>query len=402
MTNTTPGAMRRHCSTLLLAVVTAASLAACGGTVGGGSGSGADAGASGGGATQLAKTRLDSMYKGFYGKPQSDTPKPPTGKNVWVLAYDLSQGFSERAAKASVDAGKTLNWNVHVFDAKGDPNTALQGIRGAIAAKADGLIVQIYDCSSVQSGLEQARAAGIKIVSDEGSDCAKPLFNANTPFTAGGYPGNDGTYKPWVTAWAKPNADWIAVKSKGSAKVIVVAETDASSTIIAVKGFREELAAACPGCKVVATVNIVGADVGTPLQQKIQQALLQHPDATAVANTIADYAQTGGIAAAVQASGRAGKLLLTGGEGAAPNMDLIRQNQGQDTATCQDLAWNAYADMDQLIRLFTGAPAATDSGMGFNIVDRQHNLPPKGSQCVPTQDGKPVDYAGMYKQIWTR
>jgi len=395
MSHFTPSAFRR-----LLAIAATgallASVAACGGS----DEPKSTSSGSGSGTTQLAKDRLEAAYAGLYGEPQDDTPKPEAGKNVWAITYDLSLSFAQQFAAGAEEAGKSLDWNVKVFNAKSDPNEALAGIRAAIAAKADGIVVQSFDCDIVKSGVDQAIAAGIPVIGDQNKDCSPGKFSSVVPYFKGGYPGNDGTFAKWIAAWAKPAADWIAVKSNGSAKVIVVTETDAAATIYQAEGFNEELKEVCPGCEVVDTVEFTAPEIGSALQQKVQQSLLKNPDATAVANTVADYASTGGIAAAIKASGRAQKLLVTGGEGQAANVDLIRKDAGQQTATCQNNGWDAYTALDQLIRLFAGAQPAKSSGNGFVLVDTDNNMPPKGETCVPSHDGEPVDFAGMYEKIW--
>lgn len=352
------------------------------------------------GVTQLAQDRLEMAYNGLFSEPQTDTPSPTPGKKVWVVVYDQSASFSQQHAEGARDAAKLLGWDVNIFDAKGDPNSALQGIRNAIAAKAEGIVLQFFDCNSIKSGVEQALAAGIKVVADQSVPCSPDIYSAATVYLTGGYPGNDGSFDGYFQAWNRPSADWIAVKSGGKAKVIVVSQTDAQVTLTQTKGFVDELAEVCPGCEVVDTVKFTTPDLGQGLQQKIAQSLLQHPDATAIANTMGDYAQTGGIAGAALASGRSNKLLLPGGEGQPANIGMIRNNQGQQTATCQNNAWNAYTAIDQLIRLFEGAKPATTSGNGFDLVDAEHNMPASGKGCSPMKDGKVLDFAGLYKKVW--
>ncbi|MDH2416150.1 substrate-binding domain-containing protein [Nocardioides sp. CER19] len=349
--------------------------------------------------TSKAQERLNAAYKGFYSEPQGDTPAAPTGKNVWVIPTDLSYGFSDDWAKASKDAGALLGWTIKTYDGKSDPNNVLQGIRSAIAAKADGIMIEVQDCDAIKSGLTEAKKAGIPVVGDQGQDCDPPLFSATTVFKNGGYEGNDGTAPKTLAAAFKPQADWVTVKSNGDAKIITIEETDSQAAIWQAQGVREELKDVCPGCKIVATVKYT-VDQIPNLQQMISQALLQHPEATAIINTVADFVQQYGLSGAVLSSGRADKLLVTGGEGTAPGLDLIRKDAGdQQTSTCTSNIWVAYTDIDQMIRLFAGAKPATDSGNGWVLIDKDHNLPKSGA-CVPQVDGKPIDPKALYTKIW--
>jgi len=124
---------------------------------------------------QLAKDRLKAAYAGLYGEPQDDTPKPEAGKNVWVIAYDLSHLFAQQFVAGAKEAGKTLDWNVKVFNGKGDPNEALAGIRGAFATKADGMVIEAFDCDLVKSGVEQVLAAGVEVIGDLNKDCSPAI-----------------------------------------------------------------------------------------------------------------------------------------------------------------------------------------------------------------------------------
>src|SRR5437763_13585063 len=72
---------------------------------------------------------------------------------------------------AAKEAAEKLGWKVHVFDTQ--LNTALDapGVSQAIAAHADGIILDAIDCSFVKSQLEQAKAAGILTVPIYAYDC---------------------------------------------------------------------------------------------------------------------------------------------------------------------------------------------------------------------------------------
>lgn len=69
-------------------------------------------------------------------------------------------------------------------------------------------------------------------------------------------------------------------KTNGKAKVVIDTETDQWTTVLSSKGIRREIAK-CSGCSVVGDATFVGTDLGPALQQKIQQALVQHPEANA-------------------------------------------------------------------------------------------------------------------------
>ena len=55
--------------------------------------------------------------------------------------------------------------------------------------------------------------------------------------------------------------------------------------------------------------------------------------------------------------------------------------------------WTGWAAVDTMNSLFTDAPVA-DSGLGWQLVDKQNNLPPSGP-FVPD-----VDFKAIYKKAW--
>lgn len=54
----------------------------------------------------------------------------------------------------------------------------------------------------------------------------------------------------------------------------------------------------------------------------------------------------------------------------------------------------AYAAVDALNRLFAGAPQV-DSGMGWQIVTKDHNLPTAGTEYDTT-----IDYRAAFGKLW--
>ena len=75
-------------------------------------------------------------------------------------------------------------------------------------------------------------------------------------------------------------ADYVLANTDDDAKIVFVTEYDLSSPKIASEAGLDQLKQ-CPGCEVV-EVEITIADYGPGLQQKMEQALLQHPDTDAV------------------------------------------------------------------------------------------------------------------------
>lgn len=366
-----------------IAMTTALALAACG----------SSGETSGGGKTSTAamakfQKALDGYYAGVGSVPAGPAVKPPTGKTIWLVSGGLGVEYNVNVAAGVKAAAAKLGWNIHVFDSKFDPTQMLAGVQQAIAAKADGIILGAIDCDEVKNGLTQAKAAGIPVVGIESNDCSPSLeFNV----TYNGHHDLEALDKMFGAA----QATWVIVKTDGKAKVIMNTETDTQTTRWASDGIKEELAK-CSGCSVVADASFVLADFGPTLQSKIQQALLQHPEANAFIPAYdATMTQSGG-AQAIQASGRAGKLVVAGGEGTLAGIAQIRSGNGMQMCACEDPSWESYASVDAMIRLLLKQdPNATDTGIGLQVVDKDHNLPAAGKGYVA-----PIDFVGAYLKMW--
>ncbi len=372
----------------VMLVPLALGMTACGSSGGATAGeSAASAQTSPGGGVAEAQRKLQALYQGVtFKEPPSSSPKPKSGKNVWVI--DISLGTdSVRFANGATAAGKALGWNVTVFDGKFQPSRYLEGIQRAIAAKADGILLYAIDCPVVKAALQQAHAAGIPIAEAESEDCnGSPLFDGQVDFTLGQYP-------QWVRSAGQANADWLIVHSNGKAKVINFVETDVPSLLTFNQGFVDELGT-CSGCKIVDTVKFTGVDLGPSLQQKAALALLQNADANAV-EVPYDGVDLAGVSAAVMASGRNDHLLVVAGGGTAAGNELIRAHRGEDAGYGTSLEWEGWAGMDVLNRLFNGEKPQS-SGIGMQVIDRHHNLPPSGAYRPP------IDFAAAYTRAWAR
>lgn len=339
-----------------------------------------------------AQAALDAAYKGTDREPPKTASKPAKGKKVWIISPGQIGESASIPTKAAKEAGELLGWDMTIYDSKLDVASFSTGVRQAIAAKADGVILDAIDCPLVKQALTEAKAAKVKIVGYYAFDCddpnvkGTPMFDASVNFGA-----QLGNYSALTKAWAAAKADWVITKTKGHAKVIEFKEDELLVVKYIREGFEEELAK-CKTCQIVQTVDFTLSDLGPKLQQKAQTALLQHPEANAI-HVPYDSAVLLGISAAVFESGRNDQIDLIGGEAFPTNLALIRANKGEDAANAFPAEWTGYASVDTMNSLFNGQPIQ-DSGIGFRVIDRDHNLPASGGY-VPS-----ADFKAAYKKAW--
>jgi ribose transport system substrate-binding protein len=356
-------------------------LTGCGG--GGSSTSATSGGSSGSGSSTSfageAEKQLASLYKGTYELPHGKSPKPPAGKNVWAISIGQAALSPVEAIKGFQKAAEALGWKVTVFDGKFEPNLWLAGIRDAVAAKADAIWIMNIDCAPVKAAVEEAEQANIPVVINQGRECtpgksepASYIASYDTHYDEGIVTKAPGSFTEWNQAFGAVGGWWIAAKTKAEAKLLLLVETDNGSTLSIGEGV-EAVMDRCPTCEIAEKVTFTGTELGPALEQKTQQALIQNPEVNAV-HANYDTTVTSGVGAAVRSSGK--KVLLVGGEGFAPNIELVREGL-QSAGTGYQASWDGWCGADELIYVFAGKdPRAC--GVGVEAYDAENNLPPEG------------------------
>ncbi len=333
-------------------------------------------------------------YAGTLREPEATSRPAAKGKRVVIISAgqaSISSSVPVAAAKAAAEAA---GWRTDVYDVQLNPANAPGLVRQAIASGADGIILQAIDCPGVKGPLQEAKAKGIQVVGIYSFDCNDPLFKGSDPALFSGqinYGAGAEDIGAFTKKYGADQAKAVIAATGGKAKVIFFNSRSVTVLAYTGQGFKDEIAK-CSGCKIVADIEFAGAELGPNLQQKATSALLQHPEANVVKSPYTS-ATLLGIAPAVVQSGRAGKVYVMGGEGFAPELDLLRSGQGVNAVNIAPSDWTGWAAVDTMNSLFTKAPIA-DSGLGWQLVDKGHNLTSNGP-FVPK-----VDFKATYKKAW--
>jgi ribose transport system substrate-binding protein len=326
-------------------------------------------------------------------RPVDPTPRAAVkGKHLVIVSAGQASGGAGEGVEPLVDAAETIGWDVDVYDGKLTPATYPGLVRQAVAAGADAIVLAAIDCQAVKRPLEEARAEKVVVTGVGAFDCSDPaaggsdrdLFNARINF--GPKVKNVGA---WVAAYGDAQANYVIAKSKNQAKVLLVTAPEFTTLHYIDQGFRRTIRRS-KGSEIVSTVEVTTADfVNNQLVPKIQAELLRHPDVDWVRSPFA-YATTLGVVPAL--GSRASGIDVMGGEGTAPEIDLVRS--GKITATnVVSLEWESWAVIDTVNSVFRGEEPV-DSGFGWVMTDRDHNLPPSGLP-QPT-----FDYKAAYEKAW--
>ena len=340
-----------------------------------------------------SKATVEKLINGTYSVPPEAGPKAVAGKRVWVVSINKAAEDAARLVEGVLQAGDALAWKT--TDRDGNNNLANQFsvcVGGAIAARADGIITQGINCDSILKPLTDAKAAGIPVISAGGFDCDQQTPPAGPPlFTAVMADNAEAPTQPML--WNQVGGylgDWLIATTEGSAKAINVAFTgnlNGTTTSAAL----EKSMATCSDCALY-NANLTLEQINPQsITSLLQTSVLRNPDANAAVTFTADI-----FALASQALKTAKRPLVsisTGGS--AGFMDLIRS--GTITAGLGiDYLWVGWGAADTMNRVFAGVPANVPQGIGFQLVDQTHALPPSGQPFTLSA----IDYQADYKKVW--
>lgn len=362
--------------------VAALALAACGSSstsAGGGATAAPSAAAPGSAAPADSGASGDLNYAGTLRDPATTSRPAAKGKKIVIISTGQASISSSIPSNAAKEAAQALGWSADIYDSQLNPALAEGLVRQAIASGAQGIILDAIDCPTVKGAMQEAKAKGIKLVGIYAFDCNDPIFGSNDPplFTGQINYGDkaNADIGSFTKQYGADQAKAVIAATKGKAKVVFFNDSEVTVLRYTGQGFLDEMKK-CSGCQVLEQVDFKGAELGPNLQQKATTALLKHPDANAVKSPFT-AASLLGIAPAVVQSGHASQIYSMGGEGFAPELDLLRANQGVSAVMITPSEWTAWAAVDTMNSLFAGTPIA-DSGLGWQLVDKTHNLPPSG------------------------
>jgi ribose transport system substrate-binding protein len=385
--------MLKRSSVTLKAAAAAGALLVLASACSTGPGQGSD-GSTGAGAQEDTGT-IDKLAEGTESPPPSDSPPPATGKSVWWISCGQQTPSCSNTTAGGEEAAKALGWDFHIADGQLSTADFAAGIRTALAANPDAIVVSGFNCPQVQGAVQDAVQQGVKIIGPDSFDClavgGPQLYNV---------PMIPGPAVPDVDAYWRSRgtraAQYIIAKTGGRAKIINNSGHDVPLQEVINEGFLKEIKK-CSGCEIVDTVNFDSSQLGPEGQwiQAFRTSLVQHPEATATFLPLNLMMSSSGGAQAVQESGH--DLIVFGGSTDLDTINLLRQGRVDAITSAFDEAWVGWAAMDELNRSFNGGQSVPE-GVGFTIIDKDHNLP----KDTGTGYKASVDFRSAYLKAWGR
>ncbi len=315
------------------------------------------------------------------------------GKKVVVISQGQASISSSGPANGAMAAAKAIGWKATLLDAKLSPSNYGSLIKQAIGLGANAIVLVEIDCSYVQQPLRQAKAKGIAVIGLYAYDCNDPISSVKSSSlftTCVNYQDLPCTKLDDFTAsYGRDQANYIITSSKNKAKVLEVTDNEFAVLRLTSKGFDDQIAHS-GGSQVVAKVDITTGDLlANKVPGMIAAALLKYPDVTWIKSPYT-YATILGITPTTNKT--PGKYKIMGGEGYQPELALIPNGQ-VTAANIISSDWTGWASIDALNSYFAKKPTV-DSGIGWIIADKNHNVPASGDY-VP-----PINYKAAFKKAW--
>ena len=316
-------------------------------------------------------------------------PKAQSKKLIVIVSTDQRNGGAQGAGDGAAEAAKALGWDVRQLDGQGTVPGHATAMQQAIALKANGILNVGIDSAEQQPLLEQAAAAGIKIVGWHAGPKAGAIEGVPSVFT------NVTTDPVEVATAAGLEA---VVKSGGHAGVILF--TDSIYAIATAKTNLSKAAIeGCTGCKVLEVADTPIADLSNRMGQLTTSLLSKYGAkwtySIAVNDLYYDFSAPSLTAAGVDPA-TGSPQQISAGDGSAPAFKRIRDKQYQAATVAEPLNQQGWIMIDEMNRAFAG-----EKPSGF--VPHVHlftaeNVDKDGGADNKFDPGN--GYRDEYKKIW--
>ncbi|MFT4219039.1 MAG: substrate-binding domain-containing protein [Microbacterium sp.] len=338
---------------------------------------------------------LDAAYAGVGGDLSTlASVEVSKDESFYVISCGEQVPSCHLPAAAMVEAAETAGWTAAIAD--GNLNAGGTGfgeaINQAVAAGASVIVPIGFPCVAAQTAFAAAADAGVVIVGGGGVDNCDPPEWDSIRYWMEGFDDEKGIWEQQ----AKLQADYAYGKIGDDLKAVVLNATGGPWGQYLVDGFSAELEALGldPDEAVVETIDVSDQENGDGSYiQKVQTALLNHPEANALIVPV-DGWLTNGLSQAIVSSDLDEQYLVIGRSGDEAALELIRAgDSGLDATVGYASEWGAWGSIDTAIRVRAGEDPAY-IGESIQLIDADNNLPDSGDYTGA------VDFRAAFTAAW--
>lgn len=313
-------------------------------------------------------------------------PKAQEDKLVVMLASDLTNGGVLGAADGAKEAAAAVGWDFRIIEGGGTISGRTSAFSQALALNPDGIIINGFNPTEQQVGIESAKAAKIPMVSWH-------AVSDNGPSDEHGIFANITTNAKDVSLAA---AYWAFVDAEENPKVVIFTDSTYQIAIDKADWMKEAIEAL--GGEVLEYVDTPIAETSTRMPQLTTSLLQRHGAAWTHSLAINDlyFDFMGPSLAAAGIPGDGSPVAVAAGDGSQAAYQRVRINEYQAVTVAEPLNLQGWQMIDELNRAFAG-----EEWSGF--ASPLHVVTPDNIEF----DGGPKNtfdpdngYRDAYKAIW--
>ena len=322
--------------------------------------------------------------------PAIDAGATLKGKSIFYLSAGLSFPFSQEVLKGVQDASTALGMTVVTADAMAAGSAGASSyIDRAVSQGSAAIVLQGIDAYTVQASLAEAKAAHIPVITVAAlppGRLAKELADM----------GVSASVNFSVVEVGKVMAAYVAANAAPDAHVVLISCSTFRTDEIVAREFTNELHRLCPKCMLTEKDSPL-MQWQTTLPSLARTLVTVDPALTFIVPSV--DAMVPAIKPAIIAVGAADKIKIVSNNAQLPDMQAIATKKDQEVADVgasnERMGW---ATVDQIARLVTGHPPATDD-QPLRLFTTSNIDQIDLKQPAYTWYG-PFDFKAYYRKLW--
>lgn len=310
-----------------------------------------------------------------------------SGKTIWYVSVGLSIPFEQFITQGLEEAADAVGAKVVTFDGKGSTSEEARGIQQGIRSGADVIIASGFPPSVVKPALEEAKAAGIPVITADSQDPG-PLVPGTPPAVVA-----NATHS--FSEPGKMLADSIVADSEGDANTIFLSTPDIGlGNTLEEEAFKEEYERLCPECEL--KIEPVPIAQWSSLTTKTASMLRANPDVNYLAPGFDGMVTF--MLPAIQSSGATDVQIASFNATPSVMTELKNGNVVFADAGGPNLI-QGWAFGDQAFRVLAGVEPLEDLGIKDRMFDAS-NIDSLDLEAQESTWYTDQDYAAIYEELW--
>jgi ribose transport system substrate-binding protein len=314
-----------------------------------------------------------------------DAAKEMKGKKIMSIGVTDQIPLVKEIENEMSAQAKRIGFTFTHWQTQGKPDQWVQGINTATGQKYDALDLLGIDPKLVKPQIEQARAAGVKVISSHLAGFGWPIPSYI-----------DGAVRLPYREVGRILAAQSIVENKGKVNALGIVANDLASSSDVIAGLKDEFKADCPDCKLT-IVNVPSTQWTSGVQNEVSSGIQRDPNLNyliPIYDAMTQYAVAG-----LAVAGKAGKIPMSTFNGTPFALDLVRE--GKVTMNIgESEAWIARAMLDANMRAAMDKPVPdTTYDKAPLLVFTKDNAATAGVPAVQSKGYGDAWQAG-FDQLW--